>query len=76
VAGPGARPWRSYRDALTGLTLFEDLQALRELVEAHVCIVADLPTEFVPQHLTAYGGLELLRRYCHLLGLHRRIRHA
>ena len=25
-------------------------------------VKADLPIEFVPQHLTSYGGLELLRR--------------
>jgi hypothetical protein len=37
-------------------------------------VKADLPIEFVPQHLTSYGGLELLRRYFRLLGLHRRIR--
>ena len=24
----------------------------------------DLPIEFVPQRLTSYGGLELVRRYC------------
>ena len=39
-------------------------------------VKADLPIEFVPQQLTSYGGLELLRRYFHLLGLHRRIRQA
>lgn len=39
-------------------------------------VKADLPIEFVPQHLTSYGGLELLRRYFRLLGLHRRIRQA
>ena len=32
--------------------------------------------EFVRQDLTSYGGLELLRRYFRLLGLHRRIRQA
>jgi hypothetical protein len=37
-------------------------------------VKADLPIEFVPQQLTSYGGLELLRRYFHRLGLHRRIR--
>ena len=26
-------------------------------------VKADLPIEFVPQQLTSYGGLELLRRY-------------
>jgi hypothetical protein len=39
-------------------------------------VKADLPIEFVPQQLTSYGGLELLRRYFHLLDLHRRIRQA
>jgi hypothetical protein len=39
-------------------------------------VKADLPIEFVPQPLTLYGGLELLRRYFRLLGLHRRIRQA
>jgi hypothetical protein len=39
-------------------------------------VKADLPIEFVPQQLTSYGGLELLRRYFHLLGLHHRIRQA
>jgi Transposase DDE domain group 1 len=39
-------------------------------------VKADLPIEFVPQQLTSYGGLELLRRYFSLLGLHRRIRQA
>lgn len=32
--------------------------------------------EFAPQDITAYGGLELVRRYCRLIGLHRRIRRA
>jgi DDE family transposase len=36
-------------------------------------VKADLPIEFVPQPLTSYGGLELLRRYFRLLGLQRRI---
>jgi hypothetical protein len=39
-------------------------------------VKADLPIEFGPQQLTSYGGLELLRRYFRLLGLHRRIRQA
>ena len=39
-------------------------------------VKADLPIEFVPQPLTSYGGLELLRRYFGLLGLHCRIRQA
>jgi hypothetical protein len=36
----------------------------------------ELPITFVPQQLTSYGGLELLRRYVRLLDLHRRIRRA
>jgi hypothetical protein len=35
-----------------------------------------LRIEFVPQDLTSYGGLELLRRYFRLLDLHRRLRQA
>jgi hypothetical protein len=35
-----------------------------------------LQIEFVRQDLTSYGGLELLRRYFRLLGLHRRLRRA
>jgi hypothetical protein len=36
----------------------------------------DLPIEFVPQQLTSYGGLELLRRYLRQLELPRRLRAA
>jgi hypothetical protein len=36
----------------------------------------DLPIAFVPQQLTSYGGLELLRRYLHRLHLPRRLRAA
>lgn len=39
-------------------------------------VKGDLRVEFVPQELTSYSGLELLRRYFALLDLHRRIRHA
>jgi hypothetical protein len=39
-------------------------------------VKADLPIEFMPQQLTSDGGLELLRRYVHLVGLPRRIRQA
>jgi len=39
-------------------------------------VKGDLQMEFVRQDLTSYGGLELLRRYFRLLGLHRRIRQA
>jgi hypothetical protein len=37
-------------------------------------VKGDLRIEFVPQDLTSYGGLELLRRYFRLLDLHRRLR--
>jgi len=36
----------------------------------------DLPIEFGSETLSSYGGLELLRRYFQLIGLHRRIRRA
>src|SRR3989449_2033961 len=36
----------------------------------------DLPIAFVPQQLTSYGGLELLRRYLHRLDLPRRLQAA
>ena len=39
-------------------------------------IKGDLRIEFVPQDLTSYGGLELVRRYFRCLGLHRRLRRA
>ena len=42
------------------------IASLRRVVKARSAI------EFVPQQLTSYGGLELLRRYFGLLGLHRR----
>lgn len=32
--------------------------------------------EFTRQDITGYGGLELIRRYFHLIGLHRRIQRA
>ena len=34
----------------------------------------DLPIEFGREQLTSYGGLELLRRYFHLIGLNQRLR--
>ena len=37
-------------------------------------VKGDLRIEFVPQDLTSYGGLELLRRYFRLLDLHGRLR--
>src|SRR5256884_9096682 len=35
-------------------------------------VKANLPIEFVPQRLTSYGGLELVRRYFRRLDLRRR----
>lgn len=32
--------------------------------------------EFASENITAYGGLELIRRYFHLMGLHRRVQSA
>src|SRR5437867_4097585 len=43
---------------------------LREVVKR------DLPIAFVPQQLTSYGGLELLRRYLHRINLPRRLHAA
>jgi hypothetical protein len=37
-------------------------------------IKRDLPIEFGREQLTYYGGLELLRRYFHLIGLNQRLR--
>jgi len=39
-------------------------------------IKRDWPIEFTAERLTSYGGLELVRRYFRLIGLHRRIRRA
>ena len=36
----------------------------------------DLPIEFTGERLTSYAGLELVRRYFRVIGLHRRIRCA
>ena len=36
----------------------------------------DLPIAFVPQQLTSYGGLELLRRYVRRIALPRRLQAA
>jgi hypothetical protein len=36
----------------------------------------DLPIELTGERLTSYGGLELVRRYFQVIGLHRRIRCA
>jgi hypothetical protein len=39
-------------------------------------IKRDWPIEFTGERLTSYGGLESVRRYFRLIGLHRRIRRA
>jgi hypothetical protein len=39
-------------------------------------IKQELPIQFGHEQLTSYGGLELVRRYFHLIGLHARIRRA
>ena len=47
---------------------FPDTGGLRQVVNR------DLPIEFGREHLTSYGGLELLRRCFRLIPFHRRIR--
>lgn len=39
-------------------------------------IKQNLSIEFAPQGITAFGGLEFIRRYLSLVGLHRRVRSA
>ena len=39
-------------------------------------IKRELPIQFGLEQLTSYGGLELVRRYFHLIGLNARIRCA
>ena len=39
-------------------------------------IKRELPIQFGHEQLTSYGGLELVRRYFHLIGLKARIRGA
>jgi len=39
-------------------------------------VKGDLAIQFVPQALTSYGGLELVRRYVHRIDLVARLRHA
>src|SRR5262245_35449110 len=46
------------------------VETLRQVVKR------DLPIAFVPQQLTAYGGLELVRRYVRSLELPRRLHAA
>lgn len=42
--------------------------------DLHSQIKQNLSIEFAPQNITAYGGLELIRRYSSAIGLHRRVR--
>jgi hypothetical protein len=42
----------------------------------HRVVKRDLAIEFVPQELTSYGGLELLRRYLQRVDLPGRLRRA
>src|SRR5262245_64235024 len=46
------------------------VRSLRQAVKG------DLAIEFVPQRLTSYGGLELVRRYCRKLTIAARLRAA
>src|SRR5256885_8700121 len=46
------------------------VETLRQVVKR------DLPIAFVPQQLTSYGGLELLRRYARRIELPRRLKVA
>jgi hypothetical protein len=39
-------------------------------------VKGDLAIQFVPQQLTSYGGLELIRRYVQQIGLAARLREA
>jgi hypothetical protein len=39
-------------------------------------IKRELPIQFGHEQLTSYGGLEVVRRYFHLIGLNARIRRA
>ena len=41
-----------------------------------LAIKRELPIQFGHEQLTSYGGLELVRRYCQLLGLKARIQRA
>src|SRR3989475_10117081 len=59
----GAHPTLATEEA-RGMRL--RIGALRQRVKAN------LPIEFVPQRLTSYGGLELIRRYFRRLDLRRR----
>jgi len=47
-----------------------------KVVRLRQVVKQDLPVEFTGERLTSYGGLELVRRYFRVIGLHRRIRRA
>ena len=68
-------PWCALKGGRPHVTPHTPEALLMRLTVARLrrVVKADLPIEFVPQQLTSYGGLELLRRYFRLLGLHRRI---
>src|SRR2546425_13124681 len=56
---------------------FEEAPLMRLSVETlRQGVKRDLPIAFVPQQLTSYGGLELLRRYVRRIELPRRLKVA
>ena len=57
----------------------DDTEGPKDVVEGTAVLGAirhDLPIQFGHEQLTSYGGLELVRRYFHLIGLNARIRCA
>src|SRR4029450_11924819 len=56
---------------------FEEAPLMRLKVRSlRQAVKGDLPIEFVPQRLTSYGGLELVRRYVRKLAIIARLRAA
>src|SRR4030095_7889700 len=56
---------------------FEEAPLMRLKVRSlRQAVKGDLPIEFVPQRLTSYGGLELVRRYVRQLAIIARLRAA
>src|SRR5262245_53200840 len=56
---------------------FEEAPLMRLKVRSlRQAVKGDLPIEFVPQRLTSYGGLELVRRYVRNLAMVARLRTA
>jgi hypothetical protein len=56
---------------------FEEAPLMRLKVRSlRQAVKGDLPIEFVPQRLTSYGGLELVRRYARKLAIVARLRAA